>query len=167
MVTKIHPGRWTAEYDDDVVVFLIGAAFHHIWQVRKWLPVARAMRTMQSEIAGHPEIGCLHIENFGGIRPVSVQYWRSFEDLERFARSSQSSHLAAWRSFNRAIRDSGDIGIWHETYQVPAGGFESVYGNMPVMGLAAAGRHVRVDRSSTAATRVGARGTDHAPVEGY
>jgi Domain of unknown function (DUF4188) len=163
----IHPGRWTAELDGDVVVFLIGARIHKPWKVRQWVPVARAMNAMQREIAEHPEIGCLHVENFGALRPISVQYWRSFEDLERFARSSRWSHLPAWRSFNRLIRDSGDLGIWHETYRVRAGEREAMYGNMPVVGLAAAGRHVPIGRSSTAARRIAERTEDRPPVEAY
>jgi len=67
----IHPGRWTAELDGDVVVFLIGARIHKSWKVRQWVPVARAMNAMQREIAEHPEIGCLHVENFGALRPIS------------------------------------------------------------------------------------------------
>jgi hypothetical protein len=104
------------------------------------------MRAMQREIVEHPEIGCLHVENYGALRPVSVQYWRSFHLLERFARSADWSHLEAWRSFNRLIRDSGELGIWHESYRVHAGDFEAMYGNMPVVGLAAAGRHVPLSR---------------------
>jgi hypothetical protein len=91
------------------------------------------MYVMQREIAANPEIGCLRIDNYGAMNGVSVQYWRSFEHLETFARPSQWSHLPAWRQFNRIIRDSGDLGIWHETYLVPAGGFEALYGNMPAM----------------------------------
>lgn len=163
----IHPGRFTAEMDGDFVVFLIGSQVHKPLKLRQWLPVARAMNTMQREIAQHPEIGCLHIENFGALRNISVQYWRSFEDLERFARSSDWSHLEAWRQFNKLIRDSGDLGIWHETYLVHAGQFETVYGNMPVFGLAAAGRHVGVGAQSTAALRASRRPADTAPVTGY
>lgn len=163
----IHPGRFTAEYDGDFVVFLIGSQIHKPWRLRQWLPVARAMTTMQREIAMNPDIGCLHIENFGGRRNISVQYWKSFEHLERFARSNEWSHLEAWRQFNRLIRDSGDLGIWHETYQVGAGQFESVYGNMPLFGLAKAGRHVPVGRQSTAATRIRDRAEDEAPVSSY
>ncbi len=163
----IHNGRYTAEFDDDLVVFLIGAHIRKPWRIRQWLPVARAMNAMQKEIGEHPEIGCLHIENFGAMRNISVQYWRSFDQLERFARSKDWSHLAAWRSFNRLIRDSGDLGIWHETYRVGAGQFETVYGNMPVFGLAAAGRHVRADLASTAARRIGDNTDDRAPVEAY
>ena len=29
-----------------------------------------------------------------------VQYWRSYEDLERFARNPDDPHLPAWRRFN-------------------------------------------------------------------
>ena len=163
----IYEGRYTAEYDDDLVVFLIGAEIRKPWKIRQWVPVARAMSSMQKEIGQHPEIGCLHVENFGALRNISVQYWQSFDHLERFARSSEWSHLAAWRSFNRLIRDSGDLGIWHETYRVQAGQFETVYGNMPVFGLAGAGRHVRAGVASTAARRIGARSDDRAPIDAY
>ena len=39
-----------------------------------------------------------------------------FESLDRFARDTDRPHLEPWRRFNRAVRDSGDVGIWHETY---------------------------------------------------
>lgn len=163
----IHNGRFTAEFDGEFVVFLIGSQVHRPLRFRQWLPVARAMTAMQREIAQHPEIGCLHIENFGAVRNISVQYWRSFEDLERFARSDEWSHLEAWRQFNKLIRDSGDLGIWHETYLVRAGEFETMYGNMPRFGLAAAGGHTALAASSTAARRARRRPADTAPVTGY
>lgn len=47
--------------------------------------------------------------------PSVVQYWRSFEHLERFARNPELAHLPAWKRFNRAVGGSGDVGIWHET----------------------------------------------------
>lgn len=163
----IHDGRWRAEFDGDLVVFLIGSRVHKPWKVQQWVPVARAMSIMQREIAEHPEIGCLHIDSYGALRNISVQYWRSFAHLERFARSSAWAHLEAWRSFNRLIRDSGDLGIWHETYRVRSGAFEAIYGNMPRIGLAAAGRHVQLAPASTAARRIGDRADDTAPVDAY
>jgi Domain of unknown function (DUF4188) len=97
-----------------------------------------------------------------------VQYWRSFEQLERYARDPQAEHLPAWRAFNRRIRDSGDVGIWHETYRVRAGECEAVYGNMPRVGLAAVGDLVPIgSTTATAAQRIGARPDDRAPVTGY
>jgi hypothetical protein len=64
-------------------------------------------------------------------------------------------HHAAWREFNRRVGTGGDVGVWHETYQVRAGQHESVYANMPMFGLAAAGTHVPVGRrGDTAAERI-------------
>lgn len=163
----IHAGRYTATIEGDFVVFLIGARINHWRKVGKWLPVARAMTRMQREIAEHPGIGCLHIENFNGRVTLSVQYWRSFEHLERFARSAEWSHLRAWKDFNRLIRDSGEVGVWHETYRVKAGEYEAIYANMPVFGLAGAGDHASLLRSSTSARRIGQRPQDRAPVEAY
>jgi Monooxygenase af470-like len=144
----IHHGRFRADIGGDFVVFLIGAHLRRLWKPWHWVPVARAMARMQKEIGRHPEIGCLHIDNYGGFRNVSVQYWRSVEHLERFARSDEWAHLPAWRSFNRLVRDSGDVGIWHETYPVAAGTWETFYGDMPATGLAGAGRVVAAGRSS-------------------
>jgi Domain of unknown function (DUF4188) len=76
--------------------------------------------------------------------------------LNRFARDPAQLHLPAWRWFNRAVKGSGDVGIWHETYLVTAGRYEAVYGGMPRVGLAAAAGHVPVGRRGhTAAERVG------------
>jgi hypothetical protein len=101
-----------------------------------------AMRPMVEELAAHPDKGLLAATAawIGG--PAVVQYWRSFEDLERFARDADDLHLPAWRRFNKAVGSSGDVGIWHETYKVAPGQYECIYRNMPVQGLAAAGRHV-------------------------
>lgn len=99
--------------------------------------------------------------------PAVVQYWRSFDQLERYARDPDAEHLPAWRRFNRLVRDTGDIGIWHETYRVRAGEYETIYGNMPRTGLARAGEHHGVGSTSTAAVRSHVREDDEAPVPGY
>lgn len=65
--------------------------------------------------------------------------------------------------FNKAVNDSGDVGIWHETYQVQAGRFEAVYGNMPTFGLAE-GIRTRPrfqDRPVSSETNQGIRGRHH------
>ena len=46
-------------------------------------------------------------------------------ELEHFARSPDAPHLAAWKAFNANISDSGDVGIYHETYRVAPGASES------------------------------------------
>lgn len=136
---KVRPGRWSGAVDGDFVVFMIGMRINKLWRPDKWLPVARAMGPMQAELRQRPELGCLHIENWGGRTSLSLQYWRNIDLLEAYAKGDL--HLPAWREFNRAVRDSGDVGIWHETYQVRAGAYETIYGNMPQFGLAAAAEH--------------------------
>jgi hypothetical protein len=70
---------------------------------------------------------------------MMVQYWRSFAHLEAFARDPDRAHWPAWAAFNRANRQAReDVGIWHETYLVPAGAYEAVYSGMPLTGLARA-----------------------------
>lgn len=97
-----------------------------------------------------------------------LQYWRDFESLDRFARDEELPHLEPWRAFNRAVRSSGDVGIWHETFRVEPRAYESFYGNMPRFGLAAASRHVPAARkANTAVARIGARVADEPAVAPY
>jgi hypothetical protein len=144
-MSKIFGGRMTAELDGDFVVFLIGMRINKPWKLHKWIPVARAMAPMLRRLSTHKELGLLGFHTW--IRPTGpmlVQYWRSAEQLETFARSSSLPHRPAWRSYNRAVGSSGDVGVWHETYRVRAGASESLYANMPAFGLAKAGMHVPV-----------------------
>ena len=101
-----------------------------------------AMPPMLKTLYQHPEMGFLGgYTTLGAHGPVSVQYWRSFEDLERFARNPDDPHLPAWKQFNKLSRGSGSVGIWHETYLVEPGQFEAMYAGMPRYGLAEAVEH--------------------------
>jgi hypothetical protein len=71
-----------------------------------------------------------------------VSYWRSMEHLMGYATSKTGRHLPAWKDFNRLVATNGDVGIWHETYRVHPGDFESVYVNMAPFGLGKAGELV-------------------------
>ena len=145
----IHPGRVSAEIEGDFVVLLIGMRFNKPWRVDRWLPIARAFNGMVKEIDAHPELGCLGHHEWVGRTTMAVQYWRSFEALESFARSKTLPHLAAWQRFARSR--GTDSGLWHETYLVRAGDYEVVYTNMPAFGLAAASTHVPVARRGESA----------------
>jgi hypothetical protein len=132
--------RHGAKLDGDFVVFLIGMRIKKPWAVHRWLPVFRAMRRMLREL--EPADGLLHFERALLHGPAIVQYWRSQEALDRFAHDQGDLHIPAWRDWNRRIRDTDAVGIWHETYRVRAGEHESIYVNLPVFGLAAAGQSV-------------------------
>ena len=153
---KVQPGRYTARIDGPFVVFLIGMRINKAYRVDKWFPVAMAMPPMVKTLQEHPHKGLLGIENFLYWRGAAiVQYWRTFEDLERFASDPQDPHRGAWQRFNKAVGTDGTVGIWHETFKVDAGAYECVYGNMPVFGLAAATTHVpAVGKLERARTRI-------------
>ncbi len=150
----------TAAIEGDFVVFLIGVRINKLWKARKWLPVFLAMPRMLRELKRSPESGFLGADLYAGSprRLMVVQYWRSFGHLEAYARSREAEHWPAWVAFNKRVGSSGDVGIWHETYLVSAGSYESVYNNMPPIGLGAATSLVpAAGRKATAAGRAGIR----------
>ncbi|HEY4864820.1 MAG TPA: DUF4188 domain-containing protein [Candidatus Dormibacteraeota bacterium] len=135
-MAKPIKARMTVTNEQELVVFLIGMRVNSVWKVQKWVPVAVAMTRMLKELKQHPEMGFLGAEltpNFP--TTLMVQYWRSFEDLAVYAGDKNAFHLPAWREFNRRVGSNGDVGIWHETYRVPAGHYEAIYNNMPAFGL--------------------------------
>lgn len=127
-MSAIFRGRFTAQIDGPFVVFIIGMRINRLLAIHKWLPVARAMGPMIRHLQAHRESGLLHAQPYLYWRGAAlVQYWRSFEHLEHFARDPKASHLDAWKHFNRAVGAGGSVGIWHETYVVQANQYECVY----------------------------------------
>lgn len=164
--------RVTAEIEGDFVVFLIGMRINRMLRPQGWLPVFLAMPRMVRELERNPAAGMLGASLYFGSprRPMVVQYWRSFEQLEAYARSKDRRHWPAWVAFNKRIGSSGEVGIWHETYLVPAGSYDSVYNNMPPSGLgAASGLVPAAGRKASAAGRAGVRDEPYpadAPTDG-
>lgn len=132
----------TGRIEGEFVVFLIGMRINRWWKVHKWLPVARAMPRMLAELGAKPELGFLGAEYWPGRTFLLLQYWRSMDALLTYAKSRDAEHLPAWRAFNKRVGTSGDVGIWHETYRVRTGDYESVYVNMPRFGLGRVGELV-------------------------
>jgi hypothetical protein len=152
-VAEVKRGRWTAEIDGDFVVFLIGARFDWLHPIRTFhdLGGRRGMQHMLKYLESQPEKGLLGYEM--GLSTI-VQYWRSFEHLEAFARNEDDPHLAVWRNYWKRVGKSPRTGIWHETFLVRAGEYEAIYGNMPARGLGKAGRLVPMAESSSARLRL-------------
>jgi hypothetical protein len=144
----------TVDIDGDFVVFLIGARVEKLHLLRSMVDLGgrRGMKHMLDYLVARPEKGLLAYEL--GI-PTIVQYWRSFEQLEAFAKDQDDPHLDAWRNYWRRVGRSDRTGIWHETYLVKAGNYEAIYGNMPPRGLGKAGNLVPVSESSNARARLG------------
>lgn len=146
--------RMTVQIEGDFVVFLIGMRINKFWKVHKWWPVAMAMPKMVKELNSKDktETGFLGAEFSLG---VIVQYWRSFEHLEAYAKDRNGLHYPAWKDFNTKIKSNGDVGIWHETYKVHAGEYECIYNNMPPRGLGKIGTLIpAVGKKETARDRI-------------
>lgn len=165
-MTEIFKERMTGELKGDFVVFLIGMRFNRLWKIHKWLPVVQSMPRMIRELARNSDSGFLGHEMWFGRTTIMVQYWRSFEQLEDYAKDKTAEHIPTWAAFNRNMGSNGDVGIWHETFLVKEGAYECVYNNMPRFGLAKAGEHMpATGKRETATGRMGLSDGDDSPVD--
>lgn len=153
----LNTGRFTHEpITEPITVFLIGMRVNRWWQLGKTAWTIRQMPPMLRELSRDPESGLLGFHNWFGRTTLLLSYWRSPEHLMRYAARPDATHRPAWSGFNRLIGNSGDVGIWHETYQVQPGSAEGVYVNMPDFGLGnALGVEAVSKHTNSAARRLG------------
>jgi hypothetical protein len=149
--TRVTAGRTTAAAEGDVVVLLIGMRVNHFWAVHQWVPVFLAMLRMVRELEKEPGRGLLGrvLLTASPRTYYVVQYWESKEKLYAYASAPDMFHHKAWAIINRKERAGGlrqHVGIWHETYVVPEGSYESIYADMPPFGLAAAHGSLPVEK---------------------
>lgn len=148
-MAKVIGARMTAEMEGEFVVFLIGLRINKVWKPHKWIPAFLAMPRMLKELKDHPESGFLGYTTAG---TTIIQYWRSFEQLETYARARDKEHWPAWLDFNRRVgADRSDLGIWHETYIIKPGHYEAIYSGMPPHGLGKVGKLVSATGAKEAA----------------
>ncbi|MER6993180.1 DUF4188 domain-containing protein [Saccharopolyspora hirsuta] len=154
MIEQPRIGRFTAPSDRDVVVLLLGMRINTLSAVRSWAPVVAGFRRMIREVAIDQDSGYLgHLVVRRLPRLVmSVQYWESAEQLYAYAADPGKQHRPMWTNFHRRAKRAGHhVGIWHETYLVPARSHENIYVDMPVLGLAGAIGSAPVDRRTNLA----------------
>jgi hypothetical protein len=130
-MSKILPGRRTVNNDQDIVVFLIGARINKWWLLPLSLPILSRNQAMVRELRADPDSGCLAIQSFGF---ASIQYWRDLESLQAYASAKERKHKPTWVMFAKKLFKNAAAGVWHETYQIKAGCYESIYVNMPAFG---------------------------------
>lgn len=80
-----------------------------------------------------------------------IQYWRSTDDFLAYAKMQK--HLTARKNFNKKEGINDAVGIYHETYELQARNYESVYGNMPLHGLSKAMAHVPITKDRVSARK--------------
>jgi hypothetical protein len=137
MDQRIRNGRFSVGNDQEIVVFLIGVRINRVRAVRRWVPVLRAIAPMLREAEADEHSGMLGYRRLrvGWREAVVLQYWQSTDALMTFA--DGATHRRAWRDFYRLATAGGAVGLWHETYVVPARRYEAIYGIVPPLGLAA------------------------------
>ena len=139
--------RVTHAYDGPLALFLIGLRVHKPWKVGIVRRAGTAMPRMIAELEANrraAERGEAEHLGYLGSRttldlkgPTVIQWWRSVDDIYAYANAATLEHRPAWLDFYRAARaDPTAVTIWHETYAVPAGGHESIYGGPARIGLA-------------------------------
>jgi len=62
--------------------------------------------------------------------PMMVQYWRSQEHLNKWAKSALRAHLKPMIESRKHISQGNIYGFWHESYHIHAGEYDTVYSNM-------------------------------------
>jgi hypothetical protein len=110
----------------DLVVIYLGMRVNSL---RGLKTLARLGPGIKAAVAAKPDGLLLHEDLIFSLWPVHAgmrQYWRDFESLETWARSTMP-HQKWWKDF---LRDPGGTGFWHETY-FRRGGFEAIYDDLP------------------------------------
>jgi Domain of unknown function (DUF4188) len=152
----VRPGRLTVTRDEGFVVFLIGARANKWWMLPALYGVAAAMGRMMRELQADPDAGLLAFEAYTGRTTLTVQYWRSLEHLQAYAHNRERAHVPAWKRYMQSWGLGSAIGVWHETYVVAPGSYETVYVHMPAFGLGKVGPLAPADGAlRTAAGRMG------------
>jgi fumigallin biosynthesis monooxygenase-like protein len=136
----IRPGKVMTGDIESTVVFLLGIRINRWRGVRQWMPLLFAIPAMLRDLAGRDDSGLLGYRLLLGPGPrqaMLVQYWRSSEDLHRFARQPAGPHRSAQRRFWWNYGSGAAVGVWHELVVPAEGAHHAVYGNMPPTGLGA------------------------------
>ena len=139
-----HDGHYgNKPADSDIVVFLIGTRYNH--------PMALLASGVKELVGFFPKMVEeleAHAEEFGflgmtswlnssdratGSEIMMVCYFRTTEGLHAFAHSP--FHRTAWSWWTHNTKKYPHLSIFHETYQVPKGNWESVYVNSHASGI--------------------------------
>lgn len=129
--------------NNDVVVFLIGTRFNH--PMGLLAPGAKELSDffvkMEKDLDEHSEefgfLGSTSWLNSSdrttSSEIMAVCYFRTTEGLHEFAHSPY--HRVGWDWWNRTMKEHPHLAIYHETYHVPKGNWESIYVNSHISGI--------------------------------
>jgi hypothetical protein len=124
---KSHVQRRTVDLSafPDLVVIYLGMRVNALTGIKALLGLGPQIA---NSVEQKPDGLLLHENFIMSLFPLHLgmrQYWRDFDALEAWSRSSP--HQEWWRDF---LRSSRGTGFWHEAYFM-RGGMEAVYDDMP------------------------------------
>lgn len=166
----INRERMAAEIDGEYVVYINGMRLNKLRALPKYLHAGLEAAKMFERLEADPDSGFLgYLPAFMGLRSgAAIQYWRSPDDIKRFARDPDDLHVPAWQWYNEAVGSNGELGFWAELYVVRDGSFETFYRNVPPIGLGEHGslvpmaeHHRQLGLSATGDPRSSGNGTEN------
>lgn len=129
--------------DSEICVFILGTRCNHpLGALAPGMAQIRAMfPNMNADLAEHrEEYGFLTStawlsadQSQSGSELMNVLYFKNVEGLHKFA--AAPIHRDGWNWFNKHTKAFPHLSIWHETYQVPKGSWESIYINSHISGI--------------------------------
>ncbi|MGQ5516902.1 monooxygenase family protein [Halococcus saccharolyticus] len=139
--------RMAAEMDEGFVIYINGMRLNTLRALPHWLVANWKVAKMFRELEADPDSGFLgYTPIFLGLRKgAAMQYWRSLEDLQRFATDPNGSHIPAWKWYNETADPDGGLGFWAELYVVDGDSFETFFRNVPPIGVGKFARMVPMD----------------------
>lgn len=163
MVT-INENRMAAEIDGEYVIYINGMRLNKLRALPRYLRAGLEAAKMFERLEADPDSGFLgYLPAYMGLRSgAAIQYWRSLEDIRRFAHDPDDLHVPAWQWYNEEGGTDGGLGFWAELYVVKDGAFETFYRNVPPVGL---GEHGSLVPMVDHRRRLGLSDTDAPPHE--
>ena len=149
--------------DSEIVVFLIGFRNNHPLGL-----LAPGVKDIGDYFQSMVKNLDSHAEDFGFLGATSwlnastrttqnetltVCYFQTVEGLHKFAHAEE--HMKGWMWWNRHVKQWPHMSIYHETYHVPKGNWETIHVNSHVSGLPSA--RVRTEDGLWACPMVDAR----------
>jgi len=162
---KAHPiyrGRWTAEIEGDFCVFHIGIILNGLIPSKELGEISKSFVAMHKELEAEPEkFGFFGSTTYSSQNryvdlALTVQYWRSQDHLNAYARDHMGKHFPSMIWSSKVVKVSDHIGFWHESFKVHAGEYEAIYVNCPQILMGKAGTLVKAEgKRNTARGRLG------------
>ncbi|TAQ85125.1 hypothetical protein B7494_g6542 [Chlorociboria aeruginascens] len=138
-------GTYAGPGKEKIAVLLLGAKSNHPLGVfaPDYNIVGDYLQKMTDELESDPtqdtgflgQTGFIHQDANGANELLFLSYWRTLEDVHRYAHGP--THLEAWKWWEKTLKKHDYIGFMHEVYEADRGSWETVYINFQPTDLGA------------------------------